>query len=78
MKYFLSRLNDGIKDIEHVRTLFRGWKRSLTLKATAARQTGAGAQEPTTESEEMMYELIQKNKSLRALTKVVFERIMGK
>ena len=43
----------------------------MTQKASKARQTGAGAQDPTTESDEMMYELLKKNNSLKALAKVV-------
>ena len=59
--------------MDHIKVLFRGWKRALTKRASKARQTGAGAQEPTTESEEMMYELVKKNESLRALSKVNYK-----
>ena len=59
-----------IEDIKHIKLLYRGWKRSVTDKIAKARQTGAGAQDETTLSDEMMYSLIKKNTSLRAIFKV--------
>ena len=61
-----------IEDVIHIKKLYRGWKRSVTDKLTKARQTGAGAQEATTLSDEMMYSLIKKNQSLKAIFKVTY------
>ena len=61
---FLSINKTQVKDTEQMKELYKGWRRGLRKKFKDCRSTGGAGEVTITASEEMMYSLLQGNKSL--------------
>ena len=53
-----------VVDVEHMKELYKGWRKGLRKKFKDCRNTGAEGEVRISASEEMMYSLLQGNKSL--------------
>ena len=67
---FCFRVNDGIKDGEHLKILFNGWKSALKKVVDKCSRSGESGPPPTTPEEEALYTLLNRNTSLVAEWKV--------
>ena len=61
---FLSINKSQVVDTEHMKELYKGWRKGLRKKFKDCRRTGAEGEVRVTASEEMMYSLLRGNKSL--------------
>ena len=61
---FLSINKSQVVDTDHMRELYKGWRKGLRKKFKDSRNTGGAGEIRITASEEMMYGLLQGNKSL--------------
>ena len=53
-----------VESVDHMKELYKGWRKGLRKKFKNSRSTGAEGEVTITASEEMMYSLLQGNKSL--------------
>jgi hypothetical protein len=70
LDYCLS-IKAHYRTVKHLQDTINGWKRALKIKMARCKKTGEGAQPPTTESEEQLFNLIIGSKKLTKQFKVI-------